>query len=137
MLCDVNRERWRAAAFVLLLAGMMAGPFTRQVLGIESPWLRDWAMFGGAGLPLIDARFFTARSGSLRPIDRRILDAGHSGASTYRPLLTKDSEVVEAARALCKALGPDADVRVVTRQAVRHGWVAGRDGAENLCAGPA
>ena len=133
MLRRMDRGKLRAAAFVLLLAWMLAGPIAKQVLGSKIPWLRDWAMFDPVGLGIIDARFFDARGGSLRPVLSPLLGGHNINISGYRGLVS-DAEVVNASREMCASSGPDADIRVITRRATRRGWVAGRDGSENLCA---
>ena len=59
-------------AFMALVAGFMFwGPFQRQVLGVQNPYLRHWVMFGSYGRDNCDLRFYrTADGSSFERLDR-------------------------------------------------------------------
>ncbi len=110
---------------MLIVAFMIVGPFTHQVLGYRNPLFRPWTMFSGVGLHLADVRFSRRLpDGELIPLDHYQL----LGYPDWRkaPLRLRNLQGTEAVRAvareLCAALGPGADVRVTARIATRTGW---------------
>jgi len=134
-----ERSTARRLAFVAILVFMVFGPFYRQVLGGESRLFRQWTMFGGTGVGIVDATFLRRLSDGREVVLDRYEVLGFSerrDAPREIRRIVGRRETWEVARRLCEALGPNADVRVVSREATRDGWRPGYSGEENLCAEP-
>lgn len=124
----------RLAVFIAIALFMLAGPVVEQVLGTRSTFWRSWTMFSGIGLGLVDASFQTRQSdGTLLPLDRfATLDAQRD--RKVRRIVGAD-ELTKLIQRLCQALGPEADLRVKARVAMRQGWQIIRTEDRNACAG--
>ena len=114
---------------------MLAGPIARQVMGSNIRWLRDWAMFGGFGRRVIDVRFFAASAGVLRPVQPQWETVERAALFGDLKSFPSDQDVAKAAQGLCRSLGPDADIRVMTRHATPSGWSGLAGGSVNRCEG--
>lgn len=127
------RRRVRAAAFVFLAAIVLAGPSHLRLLAPRAP-LHGWAMYRDLADGFIDAQFFRREpGGALAPIDPvRALPRERPGAPTPRRIRGR-GQLLTLARALCRSLGPGADLRVIARRATPDGWVPEADGADDLC----
>jgi hypothetical protein len=124
-------RRW---SFGLILAGMLITPFLHHVLGVRSKLFRDWGMFGNAGLPLYDVRYFLVTGSERRPLNYAHLLPRRAETRPHGAVIRTPAEIRALARKLCQEAGPGADVRAVTRLGVRRGWQAADRGDENLCA---
>lgn len=121
------------AVFVALLF-VVGGPFARQVLEWPDRHLSRWIMFRSVGLTLIDARFYRREPGGQLVRAERPSRPGASVVGPGQPeRLTTYEELEAAARDLCVSLGPEADVRVVSRVATPQGWLQQLAREENLC----
>lgn len=124
-------------AFVGLLL-VLGGPIGRQVMGLPDKHLSQWVMFRGIGLTLIDARFFSRDAqGNLERLDRGELLTRAPGETPLAFRRLRSVATVERmGRRLCSAVGPGADVRIVSRVATRRGWTPQFAGDVNVCAKP-
>jgi hypothetical protein len=127
-------SKGRAAVFAVALAFIVAGPLSRQFLGVKTHHLRAWWMFSGIGIGAMDVRFFEREpNGSESELDP--FDAlGRKRPKKVRERRLKGSKsVLRVASRICKRLGPGADLRVRGRRATRAGWVHDFRGEHNLC----
>jgi hypothetical protein len=125
----------RFLAVLLALIFVVGGPVARQVFGSSDRHLARWIMFRTIGLSLVDARFYRRDpGGQLVRVPRiRRNDARAVGPREPERLTTYE-EVEAAARDLCVALGPGADLRIFSRVATEQGWLQQLGGEENFCA---
>lgn len=128
----LSARRWRLIAFVAIAAFMVGGPVLEQIGGVRSPYIRSWIMFSAPGIGLVDASFTIRQAdGTFAKLDR--FDAlGEPRNGKLRRIGRE--ELTEVITRLCSAEGPDADIRVVARLAVRKGWLTLETGAQNVCA---
>lgn len=115
-----GRLRWLLGAAAL--GYVWLGPGVEQVLGLHHPAWRGWQMFRTVGLDATEVRYWqVGADGAVRPLDRDALTA--AGVEPPRAGRFTDAEAAgEAARALCRWLGPGADVRFELRDATLAGW---------------
>jgi len=126
----------RLIAFLLIFAFMAFGPFYRQVLYGKNTLFRPWIMFKGKGVGVIDATFY-----QVLPDGRRVELNRYEIFNYSKPRnapkniwrIKGKSGTLAVTRKLCKQLGPEVDVRVVSRWADRDGWKPGFQGNQNLC----
>jgi hypothetical protein len=128
----------RGVAFLAILAWMVGNPAYRQMAGGTNPHLRAWVMFAGIGLGGIDARFHVrSENGALEEVDRwehtRRKRPSRGTKRRIRNRAALDQEILR----LCRALGPDTDLRVSARQAKRRGWIWIKEQEESACEGAA
>ena len=118
----------RSLVFVMLFLWMAAGPFYVQVLGAHNEftvYIREWVMFSERGIGFVEARFFQRMpDGSMRDLDRfELLDFPHGRkAAPWLWRIPHATGVRGIAIKLCAKLGPDADVRAISRRATTRGW---------------
>ena len=131
---SMTARRIRLAVFIAIAAFMLTGPVAEQMLGTRSTFWRSWTMFSAIGLGLVDASFQTRQpDGTLRPLDRfATLDARRD--RKVRRIVGAD-ELTTLIERLCQALGPEADLRVKARLAMRQGWQIIRTDDRNACTG--
>jgi len=125
--------RW----IVLVVIGgwIVLSPAYRQVFGGKSTWFPRWVMFHGFGRDVCDVRFFESSGGELTPLDRFEVLGRERSWSTNKSLVRMDNsaDVDAVARRLCKAMGPEADVRIFARCGSRGKWKVKRRVKENAC----
>lgn len=124
-------RRW---GFGLILAWIFITPFLFHVLGVRSKLIRDWGMFGNAGLPLYDVRLYLVKNGVRQPLDYAHLLPGRAQTRPHGAVIRTREEIRALAQMLCRQAGEGADIRAVTRLGVRRGWRPEDQGDENLCA---
>lgn len=132
-------RRLRLAAFLAVLAFMLFGPFWTQVLGRESRLFRKWTMYHRSGIGVVDATFVRRLpDGTREELDRfAVLEIAKPRTEAEQVWRMKGQrQTWEVAQSLCRALGSDADVRVVAREATYGGWEELYRGERNLCAAP-
>jgi len=120
---------------------MVLGPFYRQVLllGDDSRLFRAWRMYSNAGADVRDAEFRQhLPNGSVLTLDRyEVLGyARPREAPRFLWRIKGKSGVWRVAQELCAQLGPDADIRAVSRRGTRSGWKAEYAGELDLCTTP-
>lgn len=57
-----SSAKWRRAAFAGLAAFILLGPAPGQLFGLHTMALREWKMFAGAGVGLLQGRFTLHRA---------------------------------------------------------------------------
>lgn len=121
-----------------ILGWIVGAPAYRHLLEGRNPHARAWMMFAGIGLGGIDVRFHVrGEDGTLVEVDRWEATGREMperiSARRIKNRKALDSEI----RRLCRALGPDADLRVSARQAVRgKGWTWIDQGDVDVCTSP-
>lgn len=129
-------SKTRLAVFLLILSFMALGPFYRQILGGKNNLFRQWVMFKGKGVGVVDATFYQVLpNGEHVRINRyEVLGFKDPGQApkTIKRMVGRSGTLV-VVKALCEKLGEGADVRVQSRWASREGWKSGFQGETNLC----
>lgn len=128
----LSASRGRMAAFLAIVTLMLAGPVVEQVFGVQTTLLRSWTMFSAIGLGVVDASFAEKKpDGQLIPVDRfKLLKEPRDGKPKR---IENADELTAIVRRICQALGPDTDLRVSARRAVRSGWATLRSDGDNAC----
>lgn len=111
---------------------LWGAPFARQVLGVRHPAVRSWQMFSGTGLDVTQARYVAVRADGAVFVDP--VAAGVIAPPPRGRFLTR-RDARDLAEALCRRMGPGADVRLTFREATRKGWRVKESGRVNRCAG--
>lgn len=127
---------WARWVVLVLFGGWIAlSPAYRQVFDGRSAWFPRWVMFHGFGRDVCDARFFESTQGGLTRLDRFEVLGRERSWSVNKSLVRMDSsaDVDSVARRLCRALGPEADLRVFARCGSRGKWQVKRRVKENAC----
>lgn len=119
-----------------LLAFMIFGPSYRQIVGSKNRIFRNWVMFKGIGVGMIDPDYFVLEpDGKRKPIDRFAV-LGFSSRWEAPKLLRRIRgryNLDQVNRQLCAKLGPGVDLRAITRRSTRLGWQVLEQGERNLC----
>ena len=130
---------WQLRVTLLLLLGgwIVLSPGYRQVLGGRSLWFPRWVMFHGFGRNVCDVKFFQTEDGgeTLTPLDRfEVLDRERKWSGN-KSLVRMDNKlaVESVGLRLCRAMGPDADVRATARCGSRGTWITKLVAKKNLC----
>ena len=118
----------RSLVFAVLFLWMAVGPFYRQVLEVHNDlthYVREWSMFSARGIGFVEARYFQIMpDGSEQDLDRFELlgfpDPRKAPGWLWR--IPHSGKARDIAIQLCAKLGPDADVRVISRRATTRGW---------------
>jgi hypothetical protein len=134
-----GRLRLRLAAFILLAVALEIGPIVRQGLGIHTNALRSWQMFHKKAVGICDVRYrVQAPDGSSRPV--RVEEAMRALRRENRDHFGSPYRIGSAAEAdgigtdYCKKLPAGSALHAVVRCGdADRGWVAQRDGREDLC----
>ena len=133
-----TRFRLRLAAFGVLAAFIVLGPFHRQVLHGELRVFRSWKMFQGLGNEICDVRYFRALpDGRTADVDRYALlgvaRPPHAPKEIWK--ITSAAAAETLARQLCERLpSGERDLRLIARCGSLTGWVPVSDGSRNFCA---
>ncbi|MEP9388168.1 hypothetical protein [Mesorhizobium sp. KR9-304] len=129
----MSAPRLRLALFVVIAGFMIGGPVAEQIFGLRSKAIRSWIMFSVPGLGMVDVSFSIRQpDGTFAPLDRfALLDEPRTGKLKR---IEKRKDLAEVIERICAAAGPQADIRVKARQAVRSGWRTLHTGARNACA---
>jgi hypothetical protein len=128
----------RVAAFAVLAAFIVLGPFYRQVLHGELRAFRPWRMFRGLGHDICDVRYSRVLpDGRAMDVDRYTLlgvaRPPHAPKEIWK--ITNVAAAEALAQRLCERLPPTArDLRLVARCGSRAGWLSVSDGGLNVCA---
>ncbi|MCB9759402.1 MAG: hypothetical protein H6739_06145 [Alphaproteobacteria bacterium] len=127
----------RRVTFWALVLFMVGGPFARQVLRVNTPALRRWVMFSGYGKDVCEVRFFIpGEDGTVEPVDRCAV-LGHEDCWTAPrgvKVLEGLDQVHRQAEQLCRKLGPEVDLRLISRCGTFQGWVPKHSGRRSICA---
>lgn len=125
----------RAALVLLLGALILLGPGYRQVLGLNSPWLRPWVMYSGFARNACDMGLYVDDlEGTVEVLDRFETlgrDAWYTQSRRRRRLRRKavDGTILQVCRRL-----PDPDrLRARVRCGSRHSWEIVYTGEEKAC----
>lgn len=123
--------------FILILSFMFFGPMIRQVFGVDNNLFRPWIMFSGTGVGIRDVDFYVVfPDGELKEIDR-FLTLGYEPPFLDLPnyIWRMDSlqDIEKVADLLCSVMGYEKDLRVVTRNGLRRGWIEEFSAEANLC----
>lgn len=124
--------------FVVLAAWIVAGPIYRQIFGQPGELIRAWQMFHDDGIGAVEARFYQVEDdGSWTLLDRYAVVQKAEESRRALPywfwVMQSHQDVLRVTAMLCRALGEDADVRVVSRIAEPTGWVDHLPGYRNRC----
>jgi hypothetical protein len=134
-----RRLQVRLVAFLLLVAALEVGPIVKQAFGVHTNRLRSWQMFHKKAVGICDVDYTVrAPDGTSRAVTtaevvrttkREIND--HFG-SPYRIRSAVEADATGAV--YCGKLPAGSAVHAVVRCAdVKQGWVAQRDGSDDLC----
>jgi len=129
------------AGILLLLGGWISfSPAYRQVFNGRSKWFPRWVMFHGFGRNVCDVQFFQIvpddEGGEQRKaLDRfEVLDRKRSWSKNKSIVrMGSKTEVERVGKRICRALGPNADVRAHARCGSRDTWKRKLRGKSNLC----
>jgi hypothetical protein len=121
-------------AFAAILALEVLGPFYRHVLHGRNPIFRNWVMYRGVGLGLVDVRFVRRLpDGGETPVDR-FAALGYTGRADA-PLdlwrIVGRDGLARVTERLCREAA--GDLRAHARLATNDGWEELLDGDEPLC----
>ena len=107
---DSPAPRSRKVLFAALAAYILLGPFVRQVLGVESPFLPRWRMFHTLGRDLWDARYFAPTGKEIEP----------PGLGVF---VRNADDAVALGKRLCPRAG-GGPVTLTLRAPSQYGWGA-------------
>lgn len=123
----------------MLLCGgfILLSPIPKQVLGIETPYLREWAMLKLDGKDICDLRFVKRTAGGPDELLDRLALLGYGYRYHVPPAarrVTSMEAALEQGRAICAALPSGSDVRLLARCGSVDGWIRRSAGERNICA---
>jgi hypothetical protein len=130
----VTSARLRGAAFAAILAFEVLGPFYRHVLHGKNQVFRNWVMYRGVGLGLVDVRFVRhLPGGDEAPVDRfaALGYASPKEAPTEVWRIVGRDGLAQVTERLCREA--PGDLRAHARLATNRGWEVLLDGGEALC----
>jgi hypothetical protein len=120
-----SRDRWlRGMVFLALALFMIGGPIYRQGFGGGNILFRDWVMFRGIGLGVIEARFERLHDGQWEDFQFVDVLKRRFGVPEHRTLRLQGVEdLVRAEREMCR-IYPNETLRDFARIATQSGgWV--------------
>lgn len=131
----------RTVALLLLTTWIVGGPLYRQVFGGKSKWVRAWVMFKTKGVGAVSGTLYVRdAAGEDQPLDRFELmgEPEPYGMFDDRPptwlwKVREEEGFSKLTKRLCRALGPDADLRADARIATKKGWETLSERERNLC----
>ena len=138
------RDAWahvpkaRLVGFLLIAGFLVGSPVYRHVLGGKSPYLRGWMMYSNFALGnYCQVAYYERTVEGDQRVDRLELLGQTSVASAPVGLrrIGGEKDARAQAQALCRKLGPDADVRADLRCSSTRGWHRAMRREENLCKG--
>jgi hypothetical protein len=119
-------------AFAVILAFEVLGPFYRHVLHGKNQIFRNWVMYRGVGLGLVDVRFVRRLSGGGEiPVDRFAALGYASPADAPEDVwrIVGRDGLARVTERLCRGGAGDLHARLATNE----GWEVLVDGDEPLC----
>ena len=125
----------RTGLVALLLVWMIGGPVARQVFNSGNPFLPGWHMYRGFATGLFSVRMYRMEAGHRVPVDR----VAALGFPVWReaPMgvrrVRSPEQLQRQITQVCRALGPEVDLRVEARLAKVDGWRTVLDGRRDLC----
>jgi hypothetical protein len=113
----------------------MLGPFFSQVLGNESIFFRQWAMFTGAAKDIIDLNFYLMENDAESKIDifRTLGYDSRQNAPRSLKRITSKKQVMRVAKRICRKFKLKKDIRMYARQGSRSYWMPFAEGENNVC----
>ncbi|MCB9692704.1 MAG: hypothetical protein H6736_12915 [Alphaproteobacteria bacterium] len=123
----------------LLLAGgivfILAGPTWIQLLGgYLTPLARSWRMYKLVGIANCEVRYERSLpDGRTEPVDRMAVLGAERPRNHGMYRLANAQTVRQHSQALCKALGPGADLRLHARCPSLEGWTVIDEGNASVC----
>lgn len=119
-------EGWalRGVIFFALALFIIGGPSYRQVFGGENVLFRDWVMFRGVGLGVIELRFEHLRDGRWEPFEYVDELKRRFGVPEHRALRLQGlGDLLRAEREMCR-IYPEETLRDFARIGTQSdGWV--------------
>ena len=124
----------RALAFAVFAALILVGPLVGHLTDTGNLSYVGWKMYSRKATDFCAVDYQQVVAGQSQPLDRfAVLKAAPRARDLWRLPNLRAAEQV--GQRLCRALGPNADVRVVVRCARPHGWEPVADGSKKLCNG--
>lgn len=133
-----TKTKVRRVVFGLLAAFILLGPAPGQLFGKHSPWLREWVMYSGVGVGILDGSFTASQEDGTQTVYSPLQVAGLDSYPMIKHYYFDNRVFVpedlgKFAANLCETLEPGGQLAFDGYVGTRQGWQVLKQ--DNVCRG--